>query len=185
MLKTRLIASAILLASVVPAVADDAIYVVRPPTMQLRAKVLPQNAFQSSQAPTTPTNPTMPSTPADGYVFKSRYWDTPPWDSSIGVIGSTVNATTSLTDKNGGRYDNKSLPNGWCDIKDAESSDTRKKNTVMFVPNMTSGPVQERYIQPHVTGKMAVVFVCDSVNNLPGSNPDSRYYGRVLLTVTP
>ncbi|MCV9963636.1 hypothetical protein OIU34_17185 [Pararhizobium sp. BT-229] len=184
MLKTRLIASAILLAGIVPADADDAIYVVRPPTMQLRANVLPQNAFQPTQAPTTPTNPTTP-TPSDGYAFKSRHWDSPPWDSSVGVIGGTVNATTSLTDINRGRYDNKSLPNGWCDILDAESSDLRKKNTVMFVPNMTSGSVQERYIQPYEPGKLAVVFVCDAVNNLPGTNPASRYYGRVLLTVTP
>lgn len=181
----RLITAALLLATAAPAFADDPIYVVRPPIMQLRANVLPQNAFQSNQTPTTPTNPTTPSTPADGYVFKSRFWDTPPWDSSMAIIGGTVTATVSLTDKNGGRYDNKSLPNGWCDIADAETSDTRKKMNVMFVPDMSGGSKQERYVQPYVTGKMAVVFLCDAINNLPGNNPGSRYYGKVLLTVTP
>ncbi|MCZ7861781.1 hypothetical protein O9X98_10355 [Agrobacterium salinitolerans] len=181
----RLIIAALLLAPAAPAFANDPVYVVRPPIMQLRANVLPQSAFQSAQTPTTPTNPTTPSTPSDGFAFKSRLWNTPPWDSSMAVIGGTVNATVSLTDKNGGRYDNTALPNGWCDIQDAESWDARKKATVMFVPNMSSGSKQERYIQPYVTGKMAVVFLCDNVNNLPGNNPGSRYYGKVLLTVTP
>ena len=115
----QLITAALFLATAAPAFADDPVYVVRPPIMQLRANVLPANAFQAAQTPTTPTNPTSPSTPSDGYVFKSRLWDTPPWDSSMAIIGGTVNATVSLTDNNGGRHDNKALPTGWCDIQDA------------------------------------------------------------------
>lgn len=128
--------------------------------------------------------PSTPSVPQDDFVFKSFNWDTPPAPSLM-TIGPTVSATVSLSSANGGRYDNTSLPNGFCDIKDSELGEPTQKQDVMFVPDMSVGSRQERYILPLVTGKMGVVFICDAVENRPSTDPASRYYGKVLLTVIP
>jgi hypothetical protein len=177
-LKKLVLASALLASMVAasPAAADDPIIVVRPPSISLKAGVLPMNAFQAQNPGTT--NPTTPSVPSDGYVFKSSFFDQT--DNEFNVPVKT--ATTSLSGANGGHWDNPWLPNGFCDIKDSASGDTRKKNAVMYVPDMSGGSKQERYIEPYVTGKMAVVFICDAVN---GSPTAPIYVGKVVLTVTP
>ncbi len=134
------------------------------------------NAFQTQNPGTT--NPTTPTAPSDGYVFKSYFFDHTDNEFNVPVR----NATTSLSGANGGRWGNPWLPNGFCDIKNSDAADPRKKTDVMFVPDMSSGSKQERYIEPYVTGKMAVVFICDAVN---GSPTAPIYVGKVILTVTP
>jgi len=169
------------------AISADPVYVVRPPIIQMRANVLPQSAFTAPAAPGVPTTPTptTPTAPNDGYVFKSSYFDSPP-DPAGSVIGTPQTATVSLTGKNGGRFDNTLLPsNGFCDIMRSAKDDPRKKEDVMYVPDMSGGSEQERYILPLVTGKMGVVFMCDAVGDYEPSDPRSRYYGKVTLTVIP
>jgi hypothetical protein len=182
-MKTKMLLTAglVLAGSFLPALAADPIYVVRPSMGQGKAAVLPQSAFSSTTTPVTPTNPT-PS--PSGYAFTSGPWSQSPWTDAEAVNRNVpVNGTVSLS--SGNRYEATFLPNGFCDIAESASSDSVKKRDVMYVPDMSSGSRQERYVQPTVTGKLAIVFFCDSVNNLPGSNPGSRFYGKLLLTVTP
>ncbi|MBY3433288.1 hypothetical protein HFN89_03800 [Rhizobium laguerreae] len=165
---------ALLLATTAPALADDPIYVVRPPIIQLRANVLPADAFA---APSTPTQPSTPPA-SDGYVFKSSDFDNSAGNNNV-PIGE---ATVSLN----GIWNNTALPTvGFCNIADAAPADSRKKSDVMFVPDMKWSSKQERYIQPYVVGKMAVMFYCDGVNNLPANDPNQLYIGKVILTVSP
>jgi hypothetical protein len=176
-LKKLILASLLLavVASAAPASADDPIIVVRPPSISLKAGVLPMNAFQTQNP--GPTNPTTPTTPGDGYVFKSNWFDDTSGQFNVPVKSASVSMSAA-----NGRWDNPWLPNGFCDIKESSSGDTRKKTDVMYVPDMSGGSKQERYIEPHVTGKMGVVFICDAVN---GSPTAPIYVGKVLLTVTP
>jgi hypothetical protein len=163
------------------AFAQDPIYVVRPPVMQMKAKVLPQNAFSAS-APAGPSTPSAPSN--SGYVFKSRTWDTPAYAPGEAIIRSTIDkATISLSRDTAYIY--STLPNGACNISESTTGASTKKIDVMIVPGWPYSTLDERTIRPKVTGQLALAFYCDAVNNLPGSDLRSRYYGRLLLTVTP
>jgi hypothetical protein len=133
------------------------------------------DAFQTQNPGTT--NPTTPTAPSDGYVFKSDWFD----DTSGQFDVPVQSATVSKSGANGGHWDNPWLPNGFCDIKDSAQGDPRKKTDVMFVPDMSSGSKQERFVEPYVTGKMGIVFICDAVNG----SPTDIYVGKVNLTVTP
>lgn len=170
----KLARASALLASIVvasPAAADDPIIVVRPPSISLKAGVLPMNAFQAR-----PSAPTTPQTPSGGYAFKSYFFD----DATDQFNVPVRTATTSLSGADGGRWDNPWLPTGFCDIKDSSSGS--KKTDVMHVPDMSGGSKQERFVRPLVTGRLAVVFICDAVNNNPTA---PIYVGKVVLTVTP
>ena len=169
------LAAAILLATTCQAIASDPVIVIRPPSVTLTAGVLPMNAFQ-----TTPSNPgtTSPTTPvSDGYVFKSFRFDDTDYELNVQVRSATV----SKSGPNNGRWDNPWLPSGFCQITREESGDSRKKTDVMYVPDMTWSSKEERFVEPYVTGKMALVFFCDAVPNAP----NGIYAGKVVLTVTP
>lgn len=161
----HLIAAAALLATAAPAFADDPIYVVRPPIVQMRANVLPANAFATSSAPSTPSQP---STPAPSqYVFKSYMFDetAAPWNVSAAVATVKVGKT----------YQFAGPSVGWCDVLDTWPTKT------MSAFLATS----QRYVTPGVTGKFALALMCDAVNNLPGTDPKSRFYAKAILNVIP
>lgn len=168
----RVLAAAVLLTLAGQAVASDPVIVIRPPSVSLKAGVLPMNAFASN--PTTPTSPTTPA--GDGFVFKSDGYE----DTAAPLNVAVRNATTSLSGPASGRWDNPWLPQGFCDIKSESYGDSRKKTDVMYVPDMSVGSKEERYVVPYVTGKFAIVFICDAVPNAP----NGLYVGKVMLNVT-
>jgi hypothetical protein len=161
MLKSRLIAFAILLSTVAPAIADDAIFVVRPPTMQMRANVLPQNAFQASA--TTPASPT-PTTPSDDFMFKSALYDSVSGDFGMSPIRVTVSMAQLP-------YEMPRPKTGSCDVGNA-----KKVNKSQFMWSNNAG-----WVSPYAPGKYGLTITCDTVQGIA----NGIYYNKVLLTVTP
>jgi hypothetical protein len=43
----------------------------------------------------------------------------------------------------------------------------------------------QRLVTPSVTGKFALTLACDAVDNLPGTDPKSRFYAKAIVTVAP
>lgn len=164
MSKKCLIAAAILLAIGAPAFANDPIYVVRPPIIQLRANVLPANAFSASSTPSTPSQP---SPPTPTYVFMSANFDktTTPWNMG------TVKATIKL----GQTYQFSAPTVGACQLQDSWP-----KATASTYLSQT-----QRTVTPKVTGLFGLALACDGVNNLPSSDPKSVFLAKALVTVEP
>jgi hypothetical protein len=160
----RLITAAILLATAAPAFADDPIYVVRPPIVQMRANVLPANAFSASS---TPSNPSQPSTPSPSYVFMSANFDNnkAPWN-----VG-----TTKATIKLGQTYTFSAPSIGACQLQDSWP----KASASSYLSQT------QRSVTPKVTGLFALALACDGVNNLPSNDPKSVYLAKALVTVEP
>lgn len=156
----RLIIAALLLAPVAPAFADDPIYVVRPPIMQLRANVLPANAFGGSSTPSQPSAP-----PQSQYAFESHFFA----DTSSGWNVAAATATVKV----GYSYQIPRPNIAACDVSDTWPKSTK---ATFFSEVGYSG-----IIIPKVTGKFALAMACDAVNN----QPNSLYYTKVVLTVTP
>lgn len=136
--------------------ADAAQFMFRPPAM--KNPLLPMDAIEVPDA-------------GDGYVFKSGNFD----DSSSIFDVPVRTAAVALS----GQWENGWLPPvAWCEIREAAQDDVRKKSGVMGVP---SGSHQERQVMPLVAGRMALVFICDAIDGVPGE----VYVGKVELTVTP
>lgn len=166
MIKKSLLSSAILASFVAPSFADDAVYVVRPPVMQMRANVLPPNAFKATQAPATPSQPSTPAQPPQSqYIFESPYFSdqTSPWNVSV----------SKATVKIGETYQIPRPKTGACDVGDS-------------YPAKTVGNYLETFgytgiISPKVPGKFALTISCDGVANAP----NGLYFGKIIITATP
>jgi hypothetical protein len=165
MLKKSLLA-AIALVTLLPGatLADDPVFVMRPNVVQLRANVLPQNAFASSS---TPSNPSNPSTPVS-FVFEAAGFT-----SNGGV--SIGNATIALGDT----YPIWRPTIGTCQVDDSWPVQTM--SSFLSLPAGQSSGV----VKPKVAGIYGISITCDQVNNLPPSNSASVYKGKIKLTVTP
>lgn len=163
----RLTTAALLLSIATPAFAGDPVYVVRPPIMQLRANVLPSNAFGPSSGPTSPTQPSTP--PQSQYVFESHFFADSAAEWNVPIENGKV--------KVGNAYQIPKPKIAACDVSDTWPTSTKD---AFFDEFGYTG-----IVTPKVTGKFALAMACDAVNNLPGSDPRSRYYGKVILTVIP